>query len=110
MIASVLLVLAVLAQDSKGGGLAAGFQSSSQIMGVRKTTDVIEKLTWGLAIGLFVLSVGAAFFLPRTGSTATGPASVIQQQIDQSSAPIQEMPPIPDGGESKPAAEPAPQK
>jgi preprotein translocase subunit SecG len=94
MIASILLVLAVLAQNSKGGGLAAGFSAGTQIMGVRRTTDIIEKITWGLAISLFVLSVGAAFFLPKNQG-ATGPASAIQEQIDQSTVPINQAPPLP---------------
>ena len=38
LIASILLILIVLIQNSKGGGLASGFSSSNQIMGVRKTT------------------------------------------------------------------------
>jgi preprotein translocase subunit SecG len=96
MIASLLLVLAVLAQNAKGGGLAAGFSAGTQVMGVRKTTDIIEKITWGLAVSLFVLSVGAAFFLPRNQS-ATGPASAIQEQIDQSTVPTNQAPPIPSG-------------
>jgi preprotein translocase subunit SecG len=94
MIASILLVLAVLAQNSKGGGLAAGFSAGTQIMGVRRTTDIIEKITWGLAISLFVLSVGAAFFLPKNQG-ATGPASAIQEQIDQSTVPTNQTPPLP---------------
>ncbi|HLP05310.1 MAG TPA: preprotein translocase subunit SecG [Paludibacter sp.] len=57
VILSVLLTLFVLVQNSKGGGLAAGFSSSNQIMGVRKTTDFVEKMTWGLVIGVVLLSV-----------------------------------------------------
>ena len=49
LIASILLILIVLIQNSKGGGLASGFSSSNQIMGVRKTTDFLEKATWTLA-------------------------------------------------------------
>ena len=59
VIASILLTLFVLVQNSKGGGLAAGFSSSNQIMGVRKTTDFVEKATWGLVIAVVVLSVVA---------------------------------------------------
>ena len=47
----VLLILIVLVQNSKGGGLASSFASSNQIMGVRKTTDFLEKATWTLARG-----------------------------------------------------------
>ena len=57
VVLSVLLTLFVLVQNSKGGGLAAGFSSSNQIMGVRKTTDFVEKMTWGLVIGVIVLLV-----------------------------------------------------
>lgn len=57
VIASILLILVVLVQKSKGGGLASGFSSSNNIMGVRKTTDVVEKITWGLAAVVIVLSL-----------------------------------------------------
>ena len=49
VLAAVLMCFVVLIQNSKGGGLSSSFASSNQIMGVRKTTDFIEKLTWGLA-------------------------------------------------------------
>ena len=57
VITAVLLTLLVLIQESKGGGLASNFASSNQIMGVRKTTDVVEKATWTLAACLVVFSV-----------------------------------------------------
>jgi protein translocase, SecG subunit len=57
VILSVLLTLFVLVQNSKGGGLSAGFSSSNQIMGVRKTTDFVEKMTWGLVVGVVLLSI-----------------------------------------------------
>lgn len=65
LIASILLILIVLVQNSKGGGLASGFSSSNQIMGVRKTTDFLEKATWTLAGIVLVLSVIATAFLPK---------------------------------------------
>ena len=65
LIASVLLVGVVLVQNSKGGGLASGFASQNQIMGVRKTTDFIEKATWTLVAVVIVLSVLSAAFLPK---------------------------------------------
>ncbi|MBQ1693586.1 MAG: preprotein translocase subunit SecG, partial [Bacteroidales bacterium] len=49
VVASVLMCLIVLIQESKGGGLASGFADNNAMLGVRKTTDVIEKTTWGLA-------------------------------------------------------------
>ena len=46
VIAAVLLVLLVLVQNSKGGGLAAGFSSGNQVMGAPKTADFLEKASW----------------------------------------------------------------
>lgn len=63
VLVSILMCLIVLIQNSKGGGLAAGFSSSNQIMGVRKTTDFLEKATWTLAVFMVVLSVLAAYAL-----------------------------------------------
>ena len=79
VLASVLMCFVVLIQNSKGGGLASSFASSNQIMGVRKTTDFIEKLTWGLAVFMVVLSVAAAYVLP----SATQGSSVIMDQAVQ---------------------------
>ena len=62
VLAAILMIGTVLVQKSKGGGLASSFSSSNQIMGVRKTTDFLEKLTWGLAVTMIVLSVGTARF------------------------------------------------
>ncbi len=90
ILASILLVLVVLVQSSKGGGLAAGFSSGTQLMGVRKTTDLLEKLTWGMAAAIFVLSIAGAFFLPKT-QTGLAP-SAIQEKIDQAAVPTQQGP------------------
>ncbi len=72
-----LIVLLVLVQNSKGGGLASSFSSSNQVMGVRKTTDFLEKGTWILATALVVLCITATAFLPRQ----VGAKSAIEQQI-----------------------------
>jgi preprotein translocase subunit SecG len=82
IITCVLLSLVVLVQNSKGGGLAAGLASSNQVMGVRKTTDFLEKLTWGLAIALVFLSIVANFSIPR--GEAQG-SSAVQEQVENSS-------------------------
>ena len=63
VLVSVLMCLIVLIQNSKGGGLASGFSSSNQIMGVRKTTDFLEKATWTLAAFMVILNVLAAYAL-----------------------------------------------
>ena len=61
VLASLLLVGIVLIQKSKGGGLASDYSSGNQYLGYRKTTDFIEKATWGLAIFICVLSICASF-------------------------------------------------
>lgn len=71
IIAAILMTLIVLIQESKGGGLASSFSSSNQIMGVRKTTDVVEKTTWGLAIAMVVLSVVSAYLLPHQSANTS---------------------------------------
>ena len=65
VIISIILVFVVVIQNSKGGGLAAGFSSSNQVMGVRKTTDFLEKTTWFLAGTIVVLSIVASLFIPH---------------------------------------------
>jgi preprotein translocase subunit SecG len=72
------LILLVLVQNSKGGGLASSFSSSNQVMGVRKTTDFLEKGTWILAASLVVLSIFSTAVLPRQGAQAK---SAIEQQL-----------------------------
>jgi len=69
VIVSAILIFFVVIQNSKGGGLAAGFSSSNQVMGVRKTTDFLEKATWTLAGVLVVLSIGASFFMRSPSAT-----------------------------------------
>ena len=58
-ITAILLVLIILAQNPKGGGLSSQFGGSgtSQIMGVKRTTDLLEKITWGFSIALVVLTL-----------------------------------------------------
>lgn len=69
VLASVLMIGIVLIQESKGGGLASNFSSSNAIMGVRKTTDIVEKTTWGLAIAMVILSIICAYVAPTASTT-----------------------------------------
>jgi len=70
VVAALLMIGIVLIQESKGGGLASQFSGYNQIGGVRKTTDFIEKTTWGLAAAMVVLSVACAYVAP--GASAGG--------------------------------------
>lgn len=65
IIVCILLVIAVLLQNSKGGGLVAGMSASTQMMGVRRAADFLEKATWYLAIGLVGLSIIASMSIDR---------------------------------------------
>ena len=85
LIAAVLMCFIVLIQNSKGGGLASSFASSNQIMGVRKTTDFLEKTTWGLAAFMVVMSIASAYVLPT--SHTSGDVILEQAQQEQATNP-----------------------
>ena len=77
VIVALLMIGIVLIQESKGGGLASNFSSSHSIMGVRKTTDVVEKTTWGLAAAMVIISVICAY---------TAPSSTANQSVMEKAA------------------------
>lgn len=91
LIASILLILIILVQNSKGGGLAANFSGSSQMMGVRKTADFLEKTTWTLALIILGLTLLAGITIPRAGNIEEIKKSRIEEKInntvDPTSAP-----------------------
>jgi len=62
LILAVLLILVILGQNSKGGVGAAFGGSASQIMGVTRTGNVLEKATWVLAVSILVLSLASSAF------------------------------------------------
>ena len=64
LIASVLVILAVLVQNPKSG-MAANFGASNQVMGVRETSDFLEKFTWTMAIAIVVLSLVATLAMDK---------------------------------------------
>lgn len=66
---SVLLMGAVLIQNPKGGGVDSTFggNASNQMFGAAKSTDFIEKATWGLAILLFILCIAASLMVGTGG-------------------------------------------
>jgi preprotein translocase subunit SecG len=89
----VLLVLVVLVQNPKGGGISSGIIGTNQVMGVKKTTDFIEKLTWGLALTLVILTLFASLALPNKEERGIGTS--MQEQIDNSAGatmPAQNQP------------------
>ncbi len=74
VIAAILMIGIVLIQESKGGGLSSSFAGYNQVAGVRKTTDFIEKATWGLAAAMVIISIICAWVAP----TATADTSVME--------------------------------
>lgn len=85
VIAALLMCFIVLIQNSKGGGLASGFSSSNAIMGVRKTTDFLEKATWGLAAFIVVMSIATAHVVPAPSKAQN--AVMEQAQKEQQTNP-----------------------
>lgn len=66
IIICVLLSLVVLIQNPKGGGLSSTFGNvGQQILGARRSTDIVEKATWTLAVLLLVFSIGSTFFIDK---------------------------------------------
>lgn len=74
LVASVLIILAVLVQNPKSG-MAANFGVSNQVMGVRQTTNFLEKFTWTMAVVIVVLSLVATMAMDR-GLVATSNAKI----------------------------------
>ena len=91
VIVAVLLAAVVLVQNSKGGGLAANFASQNQIMGVRKTADVLEKATWILA-GATALTPGKAK-VENTNGTQLDPNAIKTTVPAKQQAPAMPMAP-----------------
>jgi preprotein translocase subunit SecG len=103
----------VLAQNPKGGGISSQFSAggAASMMGVKRTGDLLEKLTWGFAIGLVVLSLGSHMLT----STGGGPVRSVNQQraletkLPAPTAPSAPAPAAPDaaGTPTAPAEQPA---
>jgi len=95
VIAAIILTFVVLIQNSKGGGLAAGFASANQVFGVRKTTDRIEKFTWILIGTIVVLSVFSAHFHKRSVySNSSGLYKDATEQVETAQKAQQQSQPV----------------
>ncbi|MFD1872974.1 preprotein translocase subunit SecG [Hymenobacter bucti] len=105
LVVCLLLALVVLAQNPKGGGLSNQFGSggAANLMGVKRTGDLLEKLTWGFAITLIVLSLGTHMI-----TFGDGPArSINQQRAQQVKLPAPAAPAAPAPGATVPTPAPA---
>lgn len=116
LVASVLVILAVLVQNPKSG-MAANFGASNQVMGVRETTHFLEKFTWAMAIAIVVLSLVATLAMDRSkvaesNSEIAKDAKALQERVLETEAPATmpqaEIPAADDASATEaPAAEPA---
>jgi len=90
MLASVLLSFLVLIQEPKGGGLASGFSGGTNLMGVKRTGDILEKGTWGLVIAIMVFALVVNVMSP---SASTGGGGLTDQitPTTPTTAPITPM-------------------
>jgi len=88
LVACVALILFVLVQNPKGGGLNSEFGSAVQLGGAKRATDILEKGRWGLAIAIAVIVLGMA--LGGNDAPAAGDPSEIEtdlSEIDADDAP-----------------------
>lgn len=92
IIAAILLTLLVLVQNSKGGGLAAGFASGNQVMGAPKTADFLEKATWTLVALIVVFSIAAVGFDKGQQATAEEQSAIVIDEDPAAPAPAAELP------------------
>ena len=91
LVASVLVILAVLVKNPKSG-MAANFGASNQVMGVRETTNMLEKFTWAMAIAIFVLSLIATLAMDKSlvatsNTEIMKDAETLQERVIESEAP-----------------------
>jgi len=77
VILAILLILVVLIQNSKGGLGATMGSASNQIIGVKKTTDILEKFTWGLAISIMILCLASNFVLEKPDASTEEEISTV---------------------------------
>lgn len=89
VVLAVFLILIVLVQNSKGGGLSSEFggANTSQMFGVKKTTDLLEQITWGFAGGIVVLSMASYIVVKSTSSSAGGINSANIEKAQTAPAP-----------------------
>lgn len=103
VIVAILLVISVLVQNPKGGGVASGWGINTNQFGVRKTTDFLEKSTWVLVGMLLILSISVNSLYTEGDDTET-PTSINVEKAQENKA---QMPAAPAPGATAPAAQPA---
>lgn len=90
IIIAILLILIVLMQNSKGGGLSSQFGGggAQQIIGVKKTTDLLERATWIFIVALIVFSLASSLTLNDGTQQLTNPnIDAAQQSLPSTAVP-----------------------
>lgn len=89
VIASILLIALVFVQNPKGGGLSSDFGAATQIGGIQKTNDLVDKATWSLAAIIAVVSIVLTIQMtPKRAAVQEQPTQE-QQQQQQQDVPVQ---------------------
>jgi preprotein translocase subunit SecG len=103
-----VLILAVLIQNPKGGGLSATFGGmGNQVMGAKRSADFIEKATWTLAVSLLVLSLLSGIAMPKTTKKESRKTDLEKNLMETPATPADNQPssnvPMPDDKNTQPA-------
>lgn len=112
IIASLLMIFAVLAQNPKSG-MAANFGASNQVMGVRQTSDFLEKFTWTLAIAIVILSLVASIAMSSYVNSGSRRGDKLIEQVTterEGAIPSQQMLPPTTGEQPSETPEATPQE
>ncbi|MGX5816989.1 preprotein translocase subunit SecG [Chitinophaga lutea] len=111
VLACILLGFFVLVQNPKGGGLSGSFGGfGNQVMGVRQTTDIMEKGTWILAAVIAVLCLTSAVFIPKSTAVAAPDSqqSAAERAAGANRPAAPATPVAPANNQTAPVQQPAP--
>lgn len=92
IIVCALLVLIVLIQNPKGGGIASNFMSTNQFIGARQQVELIEQITWGFVGGLVVLCIAFAALVGTGTKQTENTESIVGKSEMPNTAPIPAQP------------------
>lgn len=111
LVASVLVILAVLVQNPKSG-MAANFGASNQVMGVRETSNFLEKFTWAMAVAIVVLSLVATLAMDsskvaQSNAEISRDAKALQERLIEEETTTMPQAEIPAATEPTPEEAPA---
>lgn len=98
ILSCIILGFFVLIQNPKGGGLSSGFAGGSNLMGVQRTGDFLEKGTWTMVISLIVFCLAINIMAPSSGTQTNlsneieAPVQTAPLNLPTNTAPTQAAP------------------